>query len=518
MTTPTTTDGTTTRRRKPFGDVGLGAAIRATLDEITNLYQADAIPWVVGYSGGKDSTATLQLVWQALANMPPEQRTKPVHVITTDTLVENPVVSAWVNRSLEVMGAKAEELGLPIEPHKLTPELTDTFWVNLIGKGYPAPRPKFRWCTERLKIKPSNTFIRRMVRQHGEAILVLGTRKAESSTRSRVMTAHEAKRVRDRLSPNGKLPNSLVYTPIESWTSDEVWMYLMQVSNPWGHSNRDLLTMYQGATADGECPLVVDSSTPSCGDSRFGCWTCTLVDKDKSMTAMVTNDAEKEWMLPLLELRNELDLTDDRRLRDFRRMNGTVQLFHDRPIPGPYTQAARERWLRRLLEAQEHIRVNGPPDMGQVELISLDELQEIRRIWVVDKHEFEDRLPRIYEEVTGRPYPGQPLDETSPLGQVEVELLAEICGEDRLHFETVRELLDVERRRRHQLRRAGLFRELEEALARGFYRDEDDAVDHARKRRDINDTFSASDVASGFIKPVTDQSTLFDNYEPLDQT
>src|SRR5436305_3771121 len=150
-----------------------------------------------------------------------------------------------------------------------------------------------------------------MVRQHGEAILVLGTRKAESAARSKVMTALEAKRVRERLSPNAKLPNSLVYSPIEAWSSDEVWMYLMQVSNPWGYSNKDLLTMYQGASADSECPLVVDTSTPSCGDSRFGCWTCTLVDQDKSMTAMVINDSEKAWMEPLLALRNDLDLADD---------------------------------------------------------------------------------------------------------------------------------------------------------------------------------------------------------------
>ena len=98
--------------------------------------------------------------------------------------------------------------------------------------------------------------------------------------------------------------------------------------------------MYQGASPDGECPLVVDSSTPSCGDSRFGCWVCTLVDKDKSMQAMIQNDDEKEWMLPLLELRNELDVADDRPLRDFRRMTGAVQLFHKRPIPGPYKQAS----------------------------------------------------------------------------------------------------------------------------------------------------------------------------------
>src|SRR6516162_6454471 len=151
------------------------------------------------------------------------------------------------------MREAAKAQGLPITPHKLTPEVEDSFWVNLIGRGYPAPRAKFRWCTERLKIRPSNKFIRQLVHQYGEAILVLGTRKAESQIRAKRMNELEGRRVRDRLSPNASLPNSLVYSPIEDWSNDDVWLYLMQVRNPWGFDNRDLLTMYQGASPDGEC-------------------------------------------------------------------------------------------------------------------------------------------------------------------------------------------------------------------------------------------------------------------------
>ena len=335
-----------------FAKAGLGKTVAALVEEVAALYAADEIPWVVGYSGGKDSTAVLQLVWGALASLPESSRTKPVYVISTDTLVENPIVALWVSKSLDSMAEAARSQGLPLTSHRLTPAAENTFWVNLIGRGYPAPRPKFRWCTERLKIMPSTQFITSVVASHGEAILVLGSRKAESTARARVMERFEQGRVRDRLSPNGNLANSYVYTPIEDWTNDDVWMYLMQVGNPWGYDNKDLLTMYQGASPDGECPLVVDASTPSCGDSRFGCWVCTLVEQDKSMQAMILNDAEKEWMLPLLELRNRLDppktSDGDRPLRDFRRMNGAVQLFHDRPIPGPYTQAAREDWLRQV--------------------------------------------------------------------------------------------------------------------------------------------------------------------------
>ena len=496
------------RTRSAFDARGFAATVASLVSQTQQLYLADGVPWVVGYSGGKDSTAVLQLVWFALADLPASQRTKPVHVISTDTLVENPVVAAWVTHSLDVMGESAVQQDLPVDPHRLVPATADTFWVNLIGRGYPAPRHKFRWCTERLKIKPSNAFIRDMVRSHGEAILILGTRKAESSGRSHRMTELESRRLRDLLSPNESLPNCLVYSPLEDWSNDDVWTFLMQRPNPWGYSNKELLTMYQGASPDGECPLVIDASTPSCGDSRFGCWTCTLVDKDKSMAAMIQNDEEKEWMLPLLELRNSLDIADDRHLRDFRRMNGTVQLFHDRPIPGPYTQAAREDWLRRLLQAQAWIRENGPDYVRGLELVTLAEMEEIRRIWVIDKHEFEDHLPKIYEDALGQRYPGRPLDEHLPLGPQMVELLREVTDGDRLHFELVRELLDIEQRHRAQARRAGLFDSLEKALQRGFYEDEIDATTRARHRQSVltpsrhDDAPDPLDVADGYIKQV----------------
>ncbi len=469
-----------------FAKQGLQASVSALITEIQELYVADALPWIVGYSGGKDSTAVLQLVWLALAKLAPSERRKPVHVISTDTLVENPVVASWVSHSLEVMRAGAIRNGIPVEPHRLTPAVTDTFWVNLIGRGYPAPRHKFRWCTERLKIKPSNTFITEVVNQSGEAILVLGTRKAESAIRARSMDRLEERRVRDRLSPNASLPNCLVYSPVEDWSNDDVWVFLMQFENPWGYNNKDLLTMYQGASPDGECPLVVDTTTPSCGDSRFGCWVCTLVDQDKSMSAMIHNDEEKEWMMPLLKLRNELDLADDRSKRDFRRMNGLVQLFHDRPIPGPYTQASREDWLRKLLRAQQTIRgnPNTQSPVRSMQLITLDELREIRRVWVVEKHELEDSVPRIYADEVGERFPDGRLDDNAIFGAEELAILKELCGEDALHYELVRELLHIEQRFRTMARRSGLYDALEKAFSRGSYSDAQDALDRALRRRD----------------------------------
>ncbi|MEV7862834.1 DNA phosphorothioation system sulfurtransferase DndC [Streptomyces hirsutus] len=511
--------GITPVPRKPFGGRTLTEVVDELTEEVRELYTADEVPWVIGYSGGKDSTAVLQLVWMALKELPPERRTKTVHVISTDTLVENPVVAAWVTSSLTAMEKAAAEQELPVVPHRLTPAIKDTFWVNLIGRGYPAPRPKFRWCTERLKIKPSNAFIRNVVATHGEAIMVLGIRKTESQARARAMEKHERRRVRDRLSPNANLPNSLVYSPVEDWTNDDVWEFLMQEPNPWGYNNQDLLTMYQGASADGECPLVVDSTTPSCGSSRFGCWTCTLVEQDKSMSAMIQNDEEKEWMLPLLQLRDKLDSPfgfveseddpdfrkgkklphprPDKPARDFRRMNGKVMLFNDSAIHGPYLQKFREEWLRELLSAQTWIRANAPEHVRGIELITLDELHEIRRIWVFDKHEVEDSLPRIYREATGGEFPGGPLDEQLVMGADEMKLLREICGDDQVHYDMVRELLSVERKYRTMTRRAGLFQALEAAVAKGYYEDHDDAVDFAQRKKKWRDDFAQNLTLDG---------------------
>ena len=489
-------------KHSAFIDLGLPRTIALLIQEIHDLYRADDVPWIVGYSGGKDSTATLQLVWLALSELPLDQRTKTVHVVSTDTLVENPIVATWVRRSLELMGEKACASQIPIKPQLLHPRAEESFWVNLIGKGYPAPRPKFRWCTERLKIRPSNRFISKVVTDNGEAILCIGARKAESSARARVLSKNQKHRVRDRLSPSGTLPGCSIYTPIENWSNDDVWMFLMQVPNAWGQSNKDLLTMYAGASADGECPLVVDSSTPSCGDSRFGCWVCTLVEKDKSMTAMIQNDEEKEWMMPLLALRNELDFrntdengkeSSDHHLRDFRRMTGAIQVMQDgNPVPGPYTQTSREQWLRKLLEAQTWIRRNGPVDVRQLELITLEELQEIRRIWVVDKHEMEDSLPRLYLEVTGEPYPGRRLDDNLVLGAEEMETLRAACGQDQMHYELTRELLSVERQQRAHTRRSGLIELLEKSMTRHFYDDKEDAVVTARRRTAMREANNAA--------------------------
>lgn len=494
-------DVTTHSQCSAFADHGLGPVVKGICDEIRELYLWDEVPWVVGYSGGKDSSSVLQLVWLAVRELPAEQRRKRIHVISTDTLVEQPVVAAWVDASRAKMRAAAAEQQMPVRPHRLTPELKDSFWVNLIGKGYPAPRPTFRWCTSRLKINPSNRFICEVIHEFGEAIVVLGTRKAESRHRALNMAQREKHRVRERLTPNASLPNSLVYTPIEDWTNDDVWLFLMQVKNPWGHTNKSLLGMYQGASADGECPLVVDTSTPSCGNSRFGCWVCTLVSQDRSMEAMIKNDDETLWMTPLLELRNALgDFSKEDARRDFRRMNGRVQLFHDGVVRGPYSKVARDYWLRRVLQAQQEVRRLGPAEFRDLELISLAELHEIRRIWLYEKHEFQDSLPPIYQAVTGEEFPKPAADDTL-LRSEDWEILREVCQDDEQFFQLQSGLLDIERQFRGMARRSGIYEALEDRLRVGQYGSESEALTIRQEQERRREEAIRTDEAHGLASP-----------------
>ncbi|HCI6001690.1 MULTISPECIES: DNA phosphorothioation system sulfurtransferase DndC [Klebsiella] len=494
--------------RSAFDDLGFRETVARLVQQTKDLYLSDDIPWVIGYSGGKDSTAILQLVWQALSELALDNKAhKQVHVISTDTLVENPIVALWVTRSLKQMERAVDEQKIPLIPHRLTPAVNDRFWVNLIGRGYPAPRYKFRWCTDRLKISPSNNFIKSVVQNNGEAILVLGTRKAESTARATTMEVYENRADNTRraagLSVNKELDRVWVYTPIADWSNDDVWQFLMQVKNPWGFRNQELLTMYQGATEDGECPLVVDKSTPSCGDSRFGCYVCTMVGEDKSMSAMIQNDSEKEWMYPLLALRNEIDINDsnkdkkakkiqaDKDRRDFRRMNGSLTVHINEYgadlVRGPYRQAFREHMLRKVLEAQLQVQALGPEEVKELELLTIDDLEAIRELWVESKNEVEDSVPTIYQSVMNKPYPGSKGKNHPLLNRNIMKKLKDKCAEfddtDGLKYEQVRELLTIADKHKHLLRRSTLYKELETALDKTAFNDISEARKFALEKR-----------------------------------
>ncbi len=297
------------------------------------------------------------------------------------------------------------------------------------------------------------------------------------------MTNLEKRRVRELLSPNPTLANELVFSPMEDWSDDDVWSFLLQYKNPWNYSNMDLMTMYRGATADNECPLQVDKSAPTCGKSRFGCWVCTMVEKDKSMEAMILNDQEKEWMSILLEFRNEFGNEEgDRERRSFRRIRGNLQGNYGKLFHGPYKKEVREYWLERLLNIQKEIQENGPEEFSDLELIRIPELQAIRRIWVNDKHEFDDSLPKIYEKVVGKEFEDPEWIHYENFEAEEWNILKEVCEEmfpdEELAFEMMYSLVDVENKSSGVNQRKGILDSVNSIIGKTCYKNEEDATQY----------------------------------------
>ncbi|MCW5555111.1 MAG: DNA phosphorothioation system sulfurtransferase DndC [Verrucomicrobiae bacterium] len=343
----------------------------ATYQDISNalqkLYVDDPRPWLVGFSGGKDSTLVAALVFDAVMSIPPEQRTKPVTVLCTDTRVEIPAIAEGVESVLDRMRRCSEQNNLNIDAHLLKPPPEQSFWVNIIGRGYPPPNRIFRWCTQRLKIDPVTSFVQKRMSngRWSEAVLHLGARRAESSTRAETMAGRET---RNGLNRHPDLPRVWVSNPIEFLTTEKVWAYLLQKPNPWGGDNRPLYKLYASA-ANGECPIQIDTSTPSCGPfslsastgERAGVrcrnrWTRTVVERDKASEGLLASGDER------MESEIMSDWKETNRLRELQE-----QIAAEKGI--------RADTLRRLLakvdEFSENHRAFGLPDDLLVETDSL---------------------------------------------------------------------------------------------------------------------------------------------------
>jgi DNA sulfur modification protein DndC len=416
----------------------------------------------------------VQHVWHALSALPREKLTKPIYVISSDTLVESPVIVEQIRTTLKRIDEAAAKCGLPFKTDIVRPDVRDTFWVNLIGKGYPAPYKRFRWCTDRMKIQPANRFIKATAEKFGEVVLVLGVRRAESATRAQAMSLH--RRHGQALSRHSDMPAAWVYTPIEDWSTNDVWTYLLSSPSPWGNNNRDLVAMYRNANA-GECPLVVDTKTPSCGNSRFGCWVCTVVERDRTMEALIENG--EEWMSPMLDFRDWLVTTQDptqkRGIRDHRRRDGRIHMWgeeNDKIIWGPYKFAFRQEILRKVLQAQKAVQVDAPdPDMM---LITMAELEEIRRIWRMECADWEDSLPRSWESEIGQPYSWLQ-DDSAKATAEEAELLQTIAAKHNVRPDMLAALIDLEKRNTGLHRRAAIYSEIDSILKRDW-RSEDEVL------------------------------------------
>lgn len=350
----------------PFDDLKQSIQ-RAYKDETQNY------PWIVGFSGGKDSTLVAHLIFEAIMRIAPKLRTRKIYFISNDTLVENPFVVQQVEDQFIKIKNTAKCFSLPISTVISKPELVHTFWVLLIGKGYPTPNMKMRWCTDRLKIRPTSQFILNNVSEYGAAIVVLGVRKDESSSRKRSIEKYKDID-NSYLTPHSSLSGAYIYRPIRDLLTSDVWYYISQNDPPWGGTHEKLIQMYRDADG-GECPFVLSKDeSPGCGtnSSRFGCWVCTVVTKDRSLQGMVESSQEKYQSL--IDFRDWLQaIRNNSEYRQARRRNGQFSFKTDGAlINGPFTMKARREILDNLLKTQ---------DSYGNELITTEEINKIKEIW-----------------------------------------------------------------------------------------------------------------------------------------
>ncbi len=405
-------------------------------------------PWIIGFSGGKDSTMLLQVVWNALRKIEPSLLSRQIYVVCNDTMVENPRIVKFISKTLNKIQKAAVEQEIPLIVHETTPKLDDSFWVRLIGLGYPAPNRFYRWCTERLKINPTTRFIKETAEINDEAIILLGTRSAESSNRASSIRKHEVRGQRLR---KHSLPNVFVYAPIKDVSTNELWQYLNQVSPPWGGTHKELVTLYRNANA-GDCPLVIDDTTPSCGNSRFGCWTCTVVSKDKSMEGLIENG--EDWMLPLSEIRNFLVETRDNpeQYRQKERRDGSVK----ENLWGPYLFETRVEILKRILKAQRKLQLT-----EAVELISHQELVLIQYHWFRDCY-FKTKVSTIYNQIFKTQLNMSKHEEKI---KQEVDLLKSTCKSEPKDVELIQDLLALQKTKTLMIRKRGLQADIDNRLS-----------------------------------------------------
>ena len=428
------------------------------IDELTDQYLEDDRynrPWIIGFSGGKDSTVLLTLVWLALLkireNRPELIFKRQIYVVCNDTMVENPVIEEYVTIVLQTIQKAAKEQQLPITVKTTTPQIEDTFWCCVIGKGYPVPNNSFRFCTEKMKIKPTSTLITHQVAADGEAIILIGTRLAESQQRAKSIKKHDIKG--HRLSKHPLNPNTYTYAPIKELMLEEVWWIINAIPSPWGFDNQILYKIYMDASADDyECPTIVtNDSHRSCGQSRFGCWVCTVVKEDKSMSSLIKNGVE--WMQPLLDFRNKL--VENRNVSENRsetRRNGQAAVDETGHNMGNYTMEYRIQLLRELLTIQKDTQQY----RSSIDLITSQELIAIQVMWYRDGN-FSTTVNDIYNEVYG-------YDLQNDNISLQERLLLEKSCNNPAHYSLIQELLALQKNKVLLMKKYGLQTDLEARL------------------------------------------------------
>jgi DNA sulfur modification protein DndC len=243
------------------------ALLNASAHVYETLRQLSSKRWIIAFSGGKDSSALLCLVFNNLVKLKKFKPPSSVEVLYCDTRTENPIIDAYVKRLLRQLRAEIATLDLSLSVKIVSPPSERTFFARVIGRGYPPPTNSFRWCTKELRIRPVENYLG----AHRDAVVALGIRQNESRQRDRFLLSHKdpfwmvAENTKNEL---------LYYTPIRQLSTEDVWDIIYFSRLPYALDRKSLWDLY--ASAGNDCPLVRSADNSPCASGRFGCWTCTV--------------------------------------------------------------------------------------------------------------------------------------------------------------------------------------------------------------------------------------------------
>jgi len=301
--------------------------------------------WIVTFSGGKDSTTTLIVSLEA-ALVHPEQ-VERIDIVYSDTMLEIPLIRQFALDFMEIIQNMERIARLPIYCHVVCPEIEQRFWVCLLGKGYPPPHQRFRWCTRRLKIEPVEDALKSFVRP-GKTLILTGVRFGESRARDA--------RLHQSCGRGGECGQGVWFqfssrlqaaymAPIVEWGECDVWDFLQFHAPALGYPTRHIEdSIYNGR------------------ETRFGCWICTVVRQDRTMEKIT---ALPQWshLRPLLDFRQRVKELTSRPESRLIRPDGK---------PGRLTLAVRRQLLDELLKLQTTVGI---------EIVSSDEIAIIQKYW-----------------------------------------------------------------------------------------------------------------------------------------
>lgn len=421
--------------------------IEETKQLLKEQYLADDRPWVVTFSGGKDSSTVLHLTVEVLQELKQENKdTKIVYIVSSDTKVEMPLIDKYFFKKLEEIKKFIIKNQLNMKVAVVSPESKDSYWSLLLGRGYPSPNQSFRWCTDRLKIKPATKFLTTLSTNNKSILMLLGVRSDESQTRA--ISIEKRDRNHRGLVKHDNVPNAFVLSPVKDWSNAEVWSFLSTYKAPWG-SHQDMMTLYDKGSGEADCNIALNPESPSCGKTRFGCWVCTVVSKDKSMANMLKNP-EDFWMKPLNDFRNKLEAyreVDSGKRQTIRR-NGQKGY-------GPFSMGTRQELLEELLKIEKNLLVN----LDGKYLISDEDIIQIQKEWLHDGDFFETAIKLANKY--GRNIRHESKKSFSNNEQNHFKVL---CEKNGIKIELMDKLIQVEHKYRHQLKRSGIFTDIEEIV------------------------------------------------------